>query len=599
MSQREPAPRPSSRSVSITPPSHPFSSPLPPVPSSKPAPAHHDAVPSQTSNSAGIAVTKEQKKPQSTGSRTSGVHQILNPLQQPDPFPPAMAQTLNPSKRAASPPGESVAAYGTAEVRYKAYDRQSQQQQQQWPQHAPSVQPTHQLLPPSSGPKPAPVSRRGSPTFNRSYSPLGTPRRILTPKSPRTASLAHAALRRESPNPPLPGQMHTWSASNPQGPLHPGASMQFQSHASGPALPPTAVPTSPLPGRSMSQPIVGHGIPTSYYQTPQPPGSRPPMLHSAVPFASTASSTREHQIPGPVGDVGWAQGMFVPRTGGPVGSTGIPIDGQHVLTIMPSHGEEILVPIDTHQGSRQMDEKRHRNANASARFRMRKKEKDKNLEASFRALERRVQELEVERDHYRNERNRLRDIIIRTPGISQWAEMGPPSPTTSKEDQPLFAAEGNAPAPGSSAPSLTIPAPSSTSAHAASMGTSYSTVGSSTLERPSRRRRTESEPHFPMPPSHAIPQPATLPPLQPSAYGSAQPTYGVEASRPARLPPLRLDQPPHPLPPEPASTLREPYPPAPSPLPTQADGAYPTSHTRQPFGEAWTSESREGQSRQQ
>ncbi|KAK3934153.1 hypothetical protein QBC46DRAFT_87538 [Diplogelasinospora grovesii] len=110
---------------------------------------------------------------------------------------------------------------------------------------------------------------------------------------------------------------------------------------------------------------------------------------------------------------------------------------QHVLTITPTHGEEIFVPVDVHQASKQADEKRLRNAGASARFRLRKKQREeeskaelqklenqnRDLERTIHELQNRNKELEAEREFYRNDRNRLREIVARTAEISG----GPPS----------------------------------------------------------------------------------------------------------------------------------------------------------------------------
>ncbi|CAK7272247.1 hypothetical protein SEPCBS119000_005024 [Sporothrix epigloea] len=119
-------------------------------------------------------------------------------------------------------------------------------------------------------------------------------------------------------------------------------------------------------------------------------------------------------------------------------------EGQQFITITPSFGEEIHVPVDIHQASKQADEKRLRNAGASARFRARKKEKDREAQLGIQRLEtvnrevlKRAQELEVQRDFYRNERNRLQNIMLQTPGMREHVEAGPPSPVSLYGDLPL------------------------------------------------------------------------------------------------------------------------------------------------------------------
>ncbi|CAK7274332.1 hypothetical protein SEPCBS57363_006111 [Sporothrix epigloea] len=118
--------------------------------------------------------------------------------------------------------------------------------------------------------------------------------------------------------------------------------------------------------------------------------------------------------------------------------------GQQFITITPSFGEEIHVPVDLHQASKQADEKRLRNAGASARFRARKKEKDREaqlgiqrLESANREGQKRIQELEVLLDFFRNERNRLRNIMLQTPGMREHVEAGPPSPVSSYGSVPF------------------------------------------------------------------------------------------------------------------------------------------------------------------
>lgn len=201
------------------------------------------------------------------------------------------------------------------------------------------------------------------------------------------------------------------------------------------------------------------------------------------------------------------------------------------MTISPQHGEEIHVPVDVHQASRQADEKRQRNAGASARFRQRKKEREvrqsidiQKLEAINRDMEKRVHEAEAEKERYRADRDRLRDIVYRTPGISELAYQGPPSPTTSRSGA-SFAERSPA-----------VPPPS----HVPSVG--YGAADPMTGERASRRRRTDPQVEFTTP-SYG-PVPGTLPPMAP-AYSAplSQPGTPSAVAHNPRLPPLRLDHP--------------------------------------------------------
>lgn len=161
------------------------------------------------------------------------------------------------------------------------------------------------------------------------------------------------------------------------------------------------------------------------------------------------------------------------------------------------------------------------------------------LENDNRELSRQAHDLQAERDFYRNERNRLRDVVLRTPSIREHAEQGPPSPRPTQALPPLVG-------PGEG---------SFTSSYAAGGGSSASSspvaqqqqhpppYSGEALERPTRRRRTDPiAVEFPtapyaMRPAH--PQ-GTLPPIVTQGY--AGPIASAPAS--ARLPPLRFDQPP-------------------------------------------------------
>jgi hypothetical protein len=68
------------------------------------------------------------------------------------------------------------------------------------------------------------------------------------------------------------------------------------------------------------------------------------------------------------------------------------------------------------------DEKRKPSAAASARFRARKKRKETEREARIQTLEKENQKLLALVDHYQSECDRLRDIVDRTPGVSEHAD---------------------------------------------------------------------------------------------------------------------------------------------------------------------------------
>ncbi len=91
-----------------------------------------------------------------------------------------------------------------------------------------------------------------------------------------------------------------------------------------------------------------------------------------------------------------------------------------IMTITTSEGSYDL-EVDVLAASRAADEKRSRNAGASARFRQRRKEKENEADN-------RIKELEQERDFYRGDRDRLRDVVFNTPGLKHHARWRPSSP---------------------------------------------------------------------------------------------------------------------------------------------------------------------------
>ncbi|KAG6006654.1 hypothetical protein E4U21_006799 [Claviceps maximensis] len=114
------------------------------------------------------------------------------------------------------------------------------------------------------------------------------------------------------------------------------------------------------------------------------------------------------------------------------------VEGQQAYMTLPGSDTPIPVQVDYSQASRKADEKRQRNAKASTRHRRKKKtiqeENIRQLEDLKEERQQVVDELarmRHQRDFYRDERNRLRDIVARTPGIHQHAT-GPPSPSSTR-----------------------------------------------------------------------------------------------------------------------------------------------------------------------
>ena len=494
-------------------------------------------------------------------ARSSGFQDILNPPERvalhgedASPPPPRTSAEGEHAQRAMEP-----RRYGDDGSPPHPYASQSRAPTTAG-RHGPPP-PAHFNMPPISGPaEPSLPPRRDSPSHaQHPYLPgPNSTRRILTPKSPRVASLSRAAMRSGDSHPSLPFPPQMPRTSVPPHDVSPLGGPPFRPGLLYPGSQ-AAMGAEPAITRSLSQPILSHGSP----MTQEPPvpsstaaqeqGIRPIIFSPAPQFSSSLPPGRGPPL-GPSsglstgGESRWSSMGSLSMGFG--GSRTIAVaEGQHVLTITPTHGEEIVIPVDMHQASKQADEKRQRNAGASARFRQRKKEREKEqqvgihrLETINRELEKRLLDAEAERDFYRGERNRYRDIVARTPSISEWAERGPPSPTSRSSRSGGSLAADNSPLP---APQAALHHHPHAVAHQHPAPSSY--ADPSMPERPARRRRTEPEPQFTTP-SYGPPPPTTLPPPMPpqSAYGmspSPHPSPHPAPAPSARLPPLRLEQP--------------------------------------------------------
>ncbi|KAJ4391299.1 hypothetical protein N0V93_004916 [Gnomoniopsis smithogilvyi] len=378
---------------------------------------------------------------------------------------------------------------------------------------------------------------------------------MLTPRSPRPPSLSRVATPSSFADPQNPFDYAPPSTGRAGGsqemPPFSGPPPNAPQHLSRNNPVPAAPYTSAAP-RSYSQPAYHSNTPP--FQFPQQPsragqverspqGAAPPYPQGQYGLPQGRASGYTPSPGGPSGDPNLSNAiMSALQTGGSGGSAHRGQESHPHLTLQTNTGEQITVPLDVHQGSRQADEKRHRNAGASARFRARKKERDKDmrdtlnrLESESRDVARHNQELQVEVDFYRSERNRLRDIVLRTPEIREHAERAPPSPRSSRPAAPLSRPGerpfGSSFMAGSSSPSTS---PTGPPQHPAPY--------SGDLERPTRRRRTDppsadfGNSPYPMRPA----QPAsTLPPIVTQGFGAPI----ASATPSARLPPLRFDQP--------------------------------------------------------
>ncbi|KAK1579469.1 uncharacterized protein LY79DRAFT_522597 [Colletotrichum navitas] len=382
-------------------------------------------------------------------------------------------------------------------------------------------------------------SDHSSPKSGFPFPPMGAPRQMLSPRETRAASMSQAAMRA-----PEPHQTHFMPprAKRP----YPGDDGPSEPHRtapghpfSGPAPSSAGIASLTTPSRSMSQPMIGHMPPGSAERHQLPPMTRDPHgrgpEYQGQPMLPPGQGFPPPQSPGiPVWSTPGAGTSLYQSLRSDVTKA----EGGMVVRL-PGEEGGILIPVDVHQASKQADEKRQRNAGASARFRQRKKERDQEQIANLQKLEQRSRDLEArlrdvthERDFYRDERNRLRDVVLRTP-LSDMAN-GPPSPTCSRSGGSM--AETS---PLTQAPML----PHQPQQQQQQQQHGYASSEASSVERPARRRRTESAqtPEFSMP-SYGTPVPQTgnLPPLQAPAYGMMPQRPPSTAPGGERLPPLRV-----------------------------------------------------------
>ena len=371
-------------------------------------------------------------------------------------------------------------------------------------------------------------------------------RRVLTPRSPRVASLgrgsgtidAHQSpflhgrsrayttepvqTRDPAPTPPAKTQQQYGfpSTSTPTEHIRRhsgGRSAQGRTpvletvspsvSASSQNLSSQTSPTSYGYPASTQPPVSGSYFPGSYGQ--QGSGGAPAV--SEGPYSATPTQTAAPSFPTSSTAVSGGDGSR---------QSSVTRDPMAMMTISTSQGL-IHVPVDTHQASRLADEKRARNAGASARFRQRRKDKEREantniekLQQQTRELQGRLRETETERDFYRGERDRFREAVSRTPGLRETMIQAPPSPHAMST---MRSGSFGAP-PGGPPLSFDPPEP--------------------TMERPPRRQRTNTQGDFQTLSYSLPPAPTTLPPV-PSHLGGFPPTHMSSQN----LPPLRIENP--------------------------------------------------------
>ncbi|KNB18582.1 hypothetical protein FOXG_16086 [Fusarium oxysporum f. sp. lycopersici 4287] len=301
--------------------------------------------------------------------------------------------------------------------------------------------------------------------------------------------------------------------------------------------PPIGLSTGPSsaisdPGRLRSRALTApHGTQAPLFTLPtsHAPGRlQPPPAHLQASHSPNIQAG--WPLPRPTSETISSWSETLPRPG--MWGSLFGVEEQQAFMALPGSETPIPVHMDFSQASKKANEKRQRNAKASTRHRRKKKimqeENTKQLQElrnERRHMEMRIEELIQQRDFYREDRNRLRDIVAQTPSISGLAA-GPPSPTISTSNS--YAETGSL----ASGPSGSM---------------SYGDVLSK--ERPTQRRRTDDHPEYSLPPygspasGHPSASSSALPPMPMPGYsGPSRPSSTASSASGERLPPLRVTE---------------------------------------------------------
>jgi uncharacterized protein (UPF0335 family) len=592
MSQRDSSSLPASRASSRSPPRIPSaitgtgSAPILAKPRAQGDPAYNPV--RDTSGTSFRHVTE----PASRHHRSLGFSAILNPgpSTESSVAPPyTRTQDLEPRL---SPPGHARTQSGPSQLHNLQVEHGRSL-------HHPRLPPS--VVTPTASPRmgnsrlAVPSLDRGSPT-TISPRPALSSRAGMSPRPSRAHSLHDASLRGSTglqTSPPMPSligmkRRHEGDAKPiTPGPVTPRAgNTDMAPPQPRPAILPsnTGAPIA-TPTRSFSQPLATqqpnpyqYGTASQHHTAAgaqpwgwpqQSPPSQPQRAwdqHGAAPQSTSYGlaplpAARESESAGPVGTTPTRGAARLGRgRGGAKASRSMSATVSHVQT--GPNDPLFIVEIDTTTGSKEQDEKRQRNAEASARFRNRKKDEYRRgehranqLEEEKRALEAQLQSiqhacdshkwqidiLKQALDFYRRDRNRLQNVVSRTPGIRE-AARGPPSPllpAALATDLAQPPSQLQPQPPTSAPPPATSPATSST--HAA-LPTGYVSSDPLDHDRPARRRRVDQAPDMArIPYSQEPPELQAHEPLP----SFASHLYPTETTRPTStspteiLPPLR------------------------------------------------------------
>ncbi|SCO54145.1 uncharacterized protein FFNC_15362 [Fusarium fujikuroi] len=347
---------------------------------------------------------------------------------------------------------------------------------------------------------------------------------------PQNTFNVHDILNPMEPSLPASGENSFSSAKRPFEDVTPEDTRTQHPHLHSLTGTPTGPPSTMsdhgrLHGTRLDSP--GTQAPLSAFPSSSAPGrTQSPLVRSQTSCSPNMQAGRPFPSPGPPSESASPWSETLRRHG--MGGSLFGVERQQAMLALPGSEAPIPVHIDFSQASKKADEKRQRNAVASIRHRRKKKimqeENSKQLQElrdERRLMEIRIEELIQQRDFYREDRNRLRDIVVQTPSTSGLAA-GPPSPTISISNS--YAETGSM---------------------------SYGDVLSN--ERPAQRRRTDDHPEYSLPPygspasGHPSAFPSGLPPMPMPGYGGPSwPSSAASSASGERLPPSRAmeDRPP-------------------------------------------------------
>jgi hypothetical protein len=364
---------------------------------------------------------------------------------------------------------------------------------------------------------------------------LSHSRRILTPISPalhRTASLSKIitgtidAASTPFPSPdtttgmnssepmhqaipplhsfgPMTNGRLSFVFSQPQQPQAPGTLM-IPRRNSVSILPSNRASPSPstYSGYSQSAQVSPSLYPQS--QAPTPPGSfslapSPNMGPSQGMGSVMRDPEYTHGIPLPQG----SQSTYAVR------------ESTYELRMIETSKGPVPVPVEVHVASRQADEKRKRNAGASARFRQRRKEKEHQANTTIDKLRTDLYWMTEDCEHYKSERNRIRELLKDTPGWDHHPARSPSPPSNRRPDQSVQATSSGGLDSGAVSPRSPTPA-SSMPGTSAIPESERNTRRKLDVEQPTILPKPDSfgQPEFrsPFPPFHrsGLPSPESL-----------------------------------------------------------------------------------------